>query len=64
LRVIPIDQYDKEGNLTKIIFQGEDGEDKLDAIWDENDEQTSENRIHFRKWAYTMAKRTGFEVDE
>ena len=64
MRVIPVDQYDAEGNLTKIIFQGEDGEDKLDAIWDERDEQTSENRVAFRTWSYEAARRAGFEVDK
>ena len=56
--VIPTDIYDKEGNLLRIEFNDLEGNHVLDAVWDDRDEQTSENRILFRQWAYTMVKRT------
>ena len=61
-KVIPTDIYDKEGNLLKIEFNDLEGNHVLDAHWDSNDEQTSENRIAFREWAYVMVKRTKNEV--
>jgi len=59
---IPTDIYDKDGNMTKIEFNDTDGEHVIDAIWDERDEQTSENRIEFRKWAYRQLEQQGYEV--
>jgi hypothetical protein len=60
--VIPTDVYDKEGNLTRIEFYDLDGEFVVQAVWDENDEQTGKNRIKFRKWAYSMVEQIGEEV--
>lgn len=60
--VIPTDVYDKEGNLTRIEFHNLEGEFEIQAEWDPNDEQTSENRDHFRKWAYTMIKRLQYNL--
>lgn len=61
-KVIPTDVYDKEGHLIRLDFFNLEGEFEVQAKWDPNDEQTSENREAFRKWAYTMVKRLGFEV--
>jgi hypothetical protein len=59
---IPTDIYDKDGNMVKIEFNDTAGEHVIDAIWDERDEQTSENRIEFRKWAYRQLEQQGYEV--
>lgn len=49
---IPVDVYDKEGNLVKIEVNDRSGEHIVDFLWDPTDEQTSENRTKFREWAY------------
>jgi len=51
--VIPTDVY-QDGDLIGIEFNNLEGEFVLFAEWDENDEQTSENREAFRKWAYNF----------
>jgi len=51
--VIPTDIYE-DSDLIKIEFNTPDGEFVVDAEWDINDEQTSENRTAFRKWAYNF----------
>lgn len=61
-RATPIDIHDKEGNMLKIEFQDGTGAHIIDALWDERDEQTSENRIIFRKWAYNMVSQMGWSV--
>jgi hypothetical protein len=61
-KAIPTDVYDKEGNMTRIEFHDGSGEHILDVVWDETDEQTSENRSEFRKWAYTMIGRKGYSL--
>jgi len=45
-----IDIYDKDGNMTRIEAYDGAGDFIMQAIWDPTDEQTSENRIQFRKW--------------
>jgi hypothetical protein len=62
MKVIPTDVYDKEGNLIRLDFFDLEGEFQFQAEWDDREEQTSENRTEFRKWAYQMAKRLGFEI--
>jgi hypothetical protein len=62
MRAIPIDVYDKEGNLTKIEVQDAAGAHVLDFLWDHRDEQTSENRIKFREWAYRLLEQKDYEV--
>jgi len=52
MKVIPVDVYDKDGNLTHVEVQNEAGEFVMQMLWDPNDEQTSENRELFRKWVY------------
>jgi hypothetical protein len=49
---IPVDVYDKDGNMTKIEVNDTSGEHILDFVWDPTDEQTSENRTKFREWVY------------
>lgn len=51
-KAIPTDVYDKDGNMLRIDFHDGGGEFILQAVWDDNDEQTSENRVKFREWAY------------
>lgn len=62
-RAVPVEVHDKGGNLLRIEFYALDGEHIIDALWDENDAQTPDNRVEFRKWAYTMVKRQNFTVD-
>ena len=65
MRAIPVDVYDKDGNLTHIDVQDASGEFVLQMVWDENDEQTSENRELFWKWAYDfLEKSKGYEVSK
>ena len=59
---IPVDVYDKDGNMTKIEFNERAGEHILDVLLDARDEQTSENRIQFRKWAYRMLEQKGYDI--
>ena len=62
--VTTIDIYDKEGNFLRIEAYKESGEHLLDFLWDPRDEQTSENRVEFRKWANRHLKQSGHEVHE
>jgi hypothetical protein len=61
-KAIPVDVYDKEGNMLRIEFNDGDGTHIIDAVWDERDEQTSEKRVEFRKWAYRMISQQGWEI--
>jgi hypothetical protein len=61
-KTIPTDVYDKDGNLMKIEFCDGEGEHIVDVVWDPTDEQTSENRTKFRKWAYTMLEQKGYTL--
>jgi hypothetical protein len=61
-RAIPVDVYDKEGNMLRIEFSDATGEHILDAVWDANDEQTSDNRVAFRKWAYNHVRNQDWEI--
>ena len=61
-RAIPVDVYDKEGNMTRIEFNDPSGNHIIDAVWDQNDEQTSENRVKFREWAYRFIEQKDYEV--
>jgi hypothetical protein len=63
-KLIPVDVYDKEGNLLRIEFSSGTGEHVVDAEWDSNDEQTGENRVAFRKWAYNFMRGKGYEVSQ
>jgi hypothetical protein len=59
---IPQDVLDKEGNMTGIEFYDLTGSFIIFAEWDEQDDQTQENRDAFRKWAYHMLKNLNYEV--
>jgi len=63
MRAIPIDVYDKDGNLVKIEVTDSAGEFIIQSLWDENDAQTHENRIKFREWTYSHLRRIGYEID-
>lgn len=52
MRVIPTDVYNEDGELVKIVFNNEDGEFVIQAVWDENDPNDEEHRVKFREWAY------------
>lgn len=62
MTVIQQDIYDKEGNLVRIDVHDEAGEFLMQFLWDERDEQTSENREEFRKWATRHLEQSGHEV--
>ena len=62
-KAIPVDVYDSDGNMTKIAVQDGNGEHLYDFVWDQSDEQTSENRVKFREWAYNfLEKNKGYKV--
>ena len=61
-RAIPVDVYDKEGNMLRIEFNDAAGNHVLDAVWDETEEQTSENRTKFRTWSYEHLRNQGWEI--
>ena len=61
-RAIPVDVYDKDGNMLRIEFHDSAGDHIIDAVWDLKDEQTSKNREEFRKWAYNFIKNKDYEV--
>ena len=50
-KAIPTEMYDKDGNLEMIQYHDEEGKFIIQAVWDDMDEQTAENRAEFRKWA-------------
>ena len=65
MRVIQMDVYDNDGNLTHIEVQDGTGEFVMQILWDPHDEQTSEKRIEFREWAYKHLEQSqGYEVDK
>jgi len=51
-KAIPVDVYNKEGQMLRIEFYDGLGDFILQCNWDETEDQTSENRIAFRTWAY------------
>jgi hypothetical protein len=61
-RAIPVDVYDKDGNMLRIEFHDSAGDHIIDALWDPQDEQTSKNREEFRKWSYNFIKNKEYEV--
>jgi hypothetical protein len=64
MKAIPIDVYDKDGNLTKVETQDTNGDHIADFLWDPNDEQTSEKRVAFRAFVYRFLDQKGYEVDK
>ena len=61
---LPIDIYDSDGNMVRIEFTDSNGKHILDAVWDDSDAQTSENRTHFREWAYKFLINQGWEIQK
>ena len=61
-KAVPVDVYDKDGNMVKVEFHDGEGEHIIDALWDHRDEQTSENRTKFRKWAYKLIEQKGYTL--
>ena len=60
---IPVDVYDKDGNMLKIEVSDASGEHIVDFVWDDSDAQTSENRTAFREWAYKfLEKNKGYKL--
>ena len=48
--------------MIRIEFNDMQGDHIIDAVWDDSDEQTSENREAFRKWAYNFVRNKDYEV--
>ena len=60
--VIPTDLYNDAGDMLGIEFNDMAGNFIIEATWDAQDEQTSENRVKFREWTYRMLSQLGYEV--
>lgn len=58
------DIYNKEGELVRIEVYKDDGDFLMQFLWDQQDEQTSDNRVEFRKWVNRHLKQAGHEVHE
>ena len=63
-QAVMYDIYDKDGNMVRIEVTDNEGNHLFDALWDSNDEQTSDNRIAHRQFTKTMIKRKGYTVAE
>jgi hypothetical protein len=48
--------FDEEGNVKSIEVTNGYGEHIIDAVWDERDEQTQENKDAFRAWTLKMLR--------
>jgi len=49
--------HDEQGNLTKLeAYDVKSGDHVLDGHWDPTDDQTPENREHFREWFNAMLR--------
>jgi hypothetical protein len=57
-----VEVFDQDGNLERIEVTLENGKHLFDAQWDENDEQTEENRIAFREWTKRMVSQQGHDL--
>ena len=62
--VTTIDIYNKEGELVRIEAYEPSGDFLMQFLWDERDEQTSDNRVEFRKWVTRQLKQAGQEGHE
>jgi hypothetical protein len=60
--VKPTEIFNKKGDLLKIEFHTLDGQFVIEALWDERDAQTEENRQAFRKWAYNTMRNKEYKV--
>ncbi len=61
-RLIPVDVYDRDGNMLRVEFSDSAGNHVLDAVWDPEEAQTNENRVAFRKWAYEHLRKQDWEI--
>ena len=61
MKVVMADVYDKLGNLVKINVHDLKGNFILQIMWDEQDEQTSANRKHFREWSIRQLNQRDYE---
>jgi hypothetical protein len=61
---MPIDVYDKDGNMLRVEFFDSKGDFIFQVLWDPSDEQTSDNREKFRQYAYRMAGQLKYEVNK
>ena len=62
MKVVLTDIFDKDGNLVKIDVHDTEGQFVIQIVWDEDDEQTSENRKEFRTWANRQLRQRGYEI--
>lgn len=54
--------FDDGGDMLRIIVEdAETGEHVFDALWDPNEEQTTDNRQEFRRWVTRILARKGHE---
>lgn len=60
--VKPTEIFNDNGDLQKIEFHTLRGQFVIEALWDERDAQTEENRQAFRKWAYNMMRNKDYKV--
>jgi hypothetical protein len=63
-KVVPVDVYDKDGNMLRVEFHNGNNEFAFQVLWDPTDQQTSENREEFRRYAYRMAEQLKYEVNK
>ena len=63
MKAIPTEVHNENGDLVRIEFHDTLGEHIIDAEWDENEAQTSDNRKAFRQWAYEfLTHNKGYDV--
>ena len=60
--IIPTDVYDEDGNMLRIEYYDTAGSHICDIVWDDQDEQTSENRQFLREWGAKMMEQKGYQV--
>jgi len=61
-KFILTDVYDDNGDLVRIEARDSEGQFVVQAVWDPNDEQTSENREAFREWFYRILKQKEYQA--
>ena len=60
---VPTEIHDSNGDFLRIEFYDGEGNHIIDALWDDRDEQTSENRTEFRSWAYKIIRDKGYQIN-
>ena len=60
MKVVLTEIYDSDENLIKIDVHDLEGQFVIQIVWDENDEQTFENRKAFREWANRQLKQRDY----